>query len=202
MSQADMVASAKKAGFTSVALTTAIAVSLAEDPTSQINATNHNTDGSVDRGYWQINSLAWPQYDPNRLLTDGTYNAQAAYAISKGGKDWTPWVTYTAPANIGGKANTNSYRYYITKAGSLLGQNLDPGEAVPQGITGGIATAIAQSVNPLDLLKAFLSKITSGKFWLRIGEGAGAVAIIVFGLILLFRRQVGEGLKVAKVAAL
>ena len=41
-------------------------------------------------GLWQVNTLASPQYDEARLL-DPAYNAQAAYALSRGGTSWTPW---------------------------------------------------------------------------------------------------------------
>jgi hypothetical protein len=45
-------------------------------------------------GLWQVHVTAHPEYDPARLL-DAAYNARAAYAISHGGADWTPWSTYT-----------------------------------------------------------------------------------------------------------
>jgi hypothetical protein len=41
-------------------------------------------------GLWQVNVLAFPQYD-EQLLQDPEYNAQAAYALSKGGTDLRPW---------------------------------------------------------------------------------------------------------------
>ncbi len=67
----------------------AAAIALAEsggDP----NSTNVNTDRSVDRGAWQINSVhgSLSTHDPSR-------NVQAAIQISKNGTDWRPWVTYT-----------------------------------------------------------------------------------------------------------
>jgi hypothetical protein len=52
-------------------------------------ATDNNTNGSTDRGYWQINST-WgvlSTYTPLR-------NAEAAVQISTDGNDWSPWVTY------------------------------------------------------------------------------------------------------------
>lgn len=41
-------------------------------------------------GLWQINVLAFPQFDEG-LLLDPAYNAAAAYALSKGGTAWGPW---------------------------------------------------------------------------------------------------------------
>lgn len=201
-----MINAAKKAGFTSAALVTAIAVSLAEDPTSDPALVNKNTNGSVDRGLWQINSKAWPNYDGSRLLTDPVYNASAAYTISKAGNDWSPWVTYTAPVNVGGKANPHSYMYYMQKAELLsLGKYLDPGAADPQGSSaglvtglGGVAVNAADAIgNPLDMLKGLLGNIMSGAFWLRIGEGAAALGLIILGLVLLFRKSIESTVETA-----
>jgi hypothetical protein len=54
----------------------------------QKNATNYNTNGTVDRGLWQINSI-WPAstFDPMG-------NARAAVSISQDGTNWNPWVTF------------------------------------------------------------------------------------------------------------
>lgn len=81
------------AGFKGDALTTAVAVSFAEDGGHDPQATNTNSDGSVDRGLWQINNKAHPNYS-DEYVFDPQNNAEAAYAISSGGKDWTPWTTY------------------------------------------------------------------------------------------------------------
>jgi hypothetical protein len=59
-------------------------------------ATNWNTNGTVDRGYWQINSTH------GSLSTFGAYgNARAAVLISSDGADWTPWTTYQTGAYVG-----------------------------------------------------------------------------------------------------
>jgi hypothetical protein len=70
----------------------AAAIALAEsggDP----NATGHNTNGTTDRGAWQINSVhgALSTYDENA-------NAKAAIKISGNGTNWGPWTTYTTGA--------------------------------------------------------------------------------------------------------
>lgn len=41
-------------------------------------------------GIWQVNTLASPQFDEANLL-DPTYNARAAYVVSRGGTYWAPW---------------------------------------------------------------------------------------------------------------
>lgn len=88
---AQIGAVAEQAGFRADELAMAIAVAVAEsggDP----GATDHDANGTVDRGLWQINSVhrafdAACDYDPSCA-------ASAAYAISDGGRDWSPWVTY------------------------------------------------------------------------------------------------------------
>ena len=82
---------AEQAGFSGAGLAMAIAVALAESGGDPL-ATDHDTNGTVDRGLWQINSVhraysAACDYAPSCA-------ARAAYAISAHGRDWSPWVTY------------------------------------------------------------------------------------------------------------
>ena len=55
-----------------------------------------NTNGTTDRGYWQINSVH------GALSTyEAAGNARAAVAISANGANWSPWVTYQTGAYAG-----------------------------------------------------------------------------------------------------
>src|SRR5262249_40915223 len=47
-----------------------------------------NSNGTTDRGLWQINSIHGKQ-----STTNAAENARAAVAISKNGTDWRPWCT-------------------------------------------------------------------------------------------------------------
>lgn len=49
-----------------------------------------NTNCSIDRGLWQINSGYWPSYSSYAQST----NAHGMYVISSHGTNWRPWVTY------------------------------------------------------------------------------------------------------------
>jgi Lysozyme like domain len=102
MSISEVIAVAQKAGFTGTGLITAVAIAIAESGLNPI-AINYNNDShnSVDRGLWQINSYWHPEFTAPDIFNTDT-NARAAYAISKGGKDFTPWVTF----------KTNAYRKY------------------------------------------------------------------------------------------
>ncbi|AQZ62451.1 hypothetical protein BKM31_14160 [[Actinomadura] parvosata subsp. kistnae] len=81
---------------------TAVAVALAESGCNP-GASHTNTNGTVDRGLWQINSIH--PYS-SECLFDAQCNANAAYAISGGGSNWKPWVTY----------NTGAYQKYLDRA--------------------------------------------------------------------------------------
>ena len=59
-------------------------------------ASLYNTNGTTDRGYWQINSIH------GSLSTfDARGNARAAVLISRDGRDWSPWTTYQTGAYPG-----------------------------------------------------------------------------------------------------
>ena len=85
----------ESAGGSSGAAFTAAEVAMAESGGRQY-ATDNNSNGSTDRGYWQINSIH------GSLSTYGAYaNARAAVQISSNGTDWSPWVTYNTGAYQG-----------------------------------------------------------------------------------------------------
>jgi hypothetical protein len=67
----------------------AAAIAMAEsggNPT----ATDNDSNGTTDRGLWQINSTHGAQSTYNVMQ-----NARAAVAISDNGTNWQPWTTYT-----------------------------------------------------------------------------------------------------------
>jgi hypothetical protein len=72
----------------------AAAIALAESGGNP-KAVNINTNGSTDRGLWQINSVHGSQ-----STFDVLKNAQAAVAISRNGSDWSPWVTFVRGAYV------------------------------------------------------------------------------------------------------
>lgn len=85
----------ESAGGSPAAAFTAAEIAMAESSGQQYS-TDHNTDGSTDRGYWQINSThgALSTYDP-------AGNARAAVQLSGNGTDWSPWVTFNTGAYAG-----------------------------------------------------------------------------------------------------
>ena len=59
-------------------------------------ATDDDGNDSVDRGYWQVNSI-WG----GGSTYDAAGNARAAVQISDDGTNWSPWVTYQTGAYQG-----------------------------------------------------------------------------------------------------
>lgn len=54
-------------------------------------------DVATSFGLWQIHVPAHPEYESADLFDPAT-NARAAFAISKGGRDWSPWSTFASGA--------------------------------------------------------------------------------------------------------
>lgn len=128
------------AGFRGDTLVRAVAVALAESGGIPANQ-NTNTNGSVDRGLWQINSVH-SQYDYAKLY-DPQYNANAAWQISNQGQNWHPWTTF----------NTGAYLQFIPRAVKAVNSL---GDKAVQG-------AISFSEDVLNKLKSFYSApVTQG----------------------------------------
>lgn len=113
MSAIDVAKVYAQAGFTGDALVTMVAIARGESgfiAGAQGDTTITNGTWGPSIGLSQIRSLnsqrgtgGWR--DPERL-SDPLFNARAAYAISNGGTNFTPWTVYTA----------DLYQQYVTEA--------------------------------------------------------------------------------------
>lgn len=86
---AELKQAAYNAGFRGPNLVIAVAVSLAENAGRDPKAVNVNTNGSVDRGAFQINSIHGYTGNPYDLQT----NANQAYKVWQK-QGWTAWTVY------------------------------------------------------------------------------------------------------------
>jgi hypothetical protein len=75
----------------------AAAIAMAESGGNPNAVNGSNSNGSTDRGLWQINSIHGSQ-----STLDPLANARAAVGISKGGTDWRPWCTAWSNGRCGG----------------------------------------------------------------------------------------------------
>lgn len=76
-----------QAGGNPIAAPMAAAIAMAESG-GDANAVGHPSNGTEDRGLWQINSIHGSQ-----STLDPLANAKAAVAISQNGTTWKPWCT-------------------------------------------------------------------------------------------------------------
>lgn len=179
---------------------TAAAVALAEsggDP----NAENHNANGTVDRGLWQINSVHGSL--STKSVADNTIGAVRIYNEAHG--SFSPWTTY----------QTGAYRRYTAPKGapSLL-SILNPLDwsTVPQGAAeiaaklGQTGSFVASSRQQEQAGEAAGQAINRSLFgggvagW--VGKivvngvllAAGAV-LVIYGIMLAVRPREGGGLR-------
>lgn len=120
------------AGGSPALANTMAAIALAES-SGQVGATNKNSNGTTDRGLWQINS-SHSQFNSQQLLTDPLYNAQAAVAVFKS-QGLTAWSTYNSGAYRNFLAGAANAQY--TGAGPTYGGTRPGGEPAGGSGSGG-----------------------------------------------------------------
>lgn len=93
---ADAQSAASAAGFSAADARIAAAVALAESGGNERAVSKPNTNGTIDRGAWQINSVhsAILKTGDPLVLAD---NARMAYAVWKS-QGWNAWTTYKTGA--------------------------------------------------------------------------------------------------------
>lgn len=118
---------ALSAGFSPDAATTMTAIALAE---SGGHTTSHNVTGEDSRGLWQINAAAHPDLAQRYDLYDPVHNARAAFEVSGGGRDVSPWTV----THGGAAARYLQYREEAQAAAVAAGNH--PGLGVWTGTMG------------------------------------------------------------------
>ncbi len=82
----------------------ALAIQRAENPNGQCEVYHHNSDGTLDWGYFQINTVHLKQPGVNlRDLLDCKANIDFAYRLFREHQDFRSWSTY----------NSGAYRKYL-----------------------------------------------------------------------------------------
>lgn len=147
----------------------AAAIAMAESG-GDSTATDNDSDGSTDRGLWQINSThgSLSTYDVNG-------NAKAAISISSNGSNWNPWVTF----------QTGAYKKFLSGAAPSTvtdtgASTTSAGIGIPGlgGITSSIST-IASAFKDVDTV---LTDILNPAFWLRIASFLAGVLFVGAGV--------------------
>jgi Lysozyme like domain len=171
-----------QAGGNPQAASMAAAIATAESGGNSA-AYDNDSNGSVDRGLWQINSVHGSQ-----STFDVMGNARAAVAISNNGTNWSPWVTYqtgaylkymqgnvppdlNAPINgTGAAVGTGSSTQASLTSCNWMEQAIAPelcGGSIVGGVTQGfvlqiIDALIGSIINPFIQIAAGILGITGG----------------------------------------
>jgi len=160
----------------------AAAIALAESA-GRPGATNDNTNGSIDRGLWQINSVHGAQ-----STYDIMANARAAVAISANGASWHPWTTFT----------TGAYKQFLQNTPPATGPlpnisgTTDTGAAAA---TPGAATPNAGSAPPMTDMPGLIK-------YIQTNFGADAWLLNVPDVAATLEKAVSQGLTPDQVTAL
>lgn len=114
----------------------AAAIAMAESGGSS-QASNTNTNGTIDRGLWQINSSngAGSSFD---IMT----NARTAVAMSQNGANWRPWCTAYSDGACGTKGGC--YKCQGAPYQKFLNASVQPATNVPLNATAGVTPATTQ----------------------------------------------------------
>jgi len=166
----------------------AAAIAMAESGGKSDAFNGSNSNGTSDKGLWQINSIHGKQstFDPLE-------NAKAAVAISKGGTDWRPWCTAWSNGACGGTflgegSPVLKFLNGITNTGVL-----------PTGGDGNSIISIGADAGTAEILSKILSAVGLGipekimaqigkKFWQYatwISFVIGGIMFMAFGMVLI-----------------
>lgn len=217
------------AGFRGDALVRAVAVALAESG-GNTAAVGVNSDQwrSRDRGLWQINDHWHPTVTDAQAFSPSG-NAAAAYSISSGGKNWSPWSTWkngaavaqlgrarmavaAAPAAPPAVSPTGSTTA-VVPVGRGRDGDLSPGDFVlPFSPGGALGVPLPESLeklnDPVAAAKAGLAMaahaaawISDPHNWARVAMVSGGTVAVLLGVGMLARSG-AAGSTAASVAAM
>lgn len=135
-------------------------------------AVNQNTNGSTDKGVWQINTVHDDKL-PGQDRFDPDVNAELMMQISSGGQNWQPWSTF----------NSGAYQKFTAEVASDLGAT----DFKPNGnSTTALGDLIPGSSSVTSVVK-FFNALTDINVWIRIGKVILGAALAAFGLIMLLK---------------
>lgn len=210
LSDAQIYAAAKAAGFTSAQAVIATAIAKAESSGNPA-ATHHNTNGTTDYGLWQINSVHANLFAGGANWADPVTNARMAHSVFQS-QGWRAWSTYNSGAyltrmdssvtgtnapvptasNVGFWDTTKHAAGNVAGAlGSVIGGDplsaglpqKDKPNAMGQNPGGiGLPSIVPDWVKSLGSLLGAVSTI---EFWERAGWGLLGFFLVLFGFIFL-----------------
>lgn len=151
---------AKNAGVSGQNIAIATAIALAESGGNPQATSPVNSNGTVDKGLWQINSVHTALISGHDVY-DPAQNAAMMFSLSNGGTKWTAWSTYKNGAYL---------RYMAQASGASPDTTVGPASSNVQN---------ASLSADLSAIQNFARLISDPHTWLRLG-------MIVGGGIMLY----------------
>jgi hypothetical protein len=194
---------AHAAGFRGAAAVTAVAIALAESggrPRAHNRTPPDDSYGLMQINYYgNLRAGRTAAYGPPEGLFDPEKNMRAAFAISSGGKNFTPWTTYTSGAYLLHK-NRASVAVGSTdgnnSAGDVLGDlKPDLGDLNP-------LTGIPNPLKGIEAVGAFFATLLDPSTWRRVLLVLGGALVVGVGLALIFRDALADGAAAAATGGL
>lgn len=179
LSASQIAGYAQNAGVSGQNVSIATAIALAESGGVTDVQSKPNTNGTVDLGLWQINSVHQDLLN-NADWRDPAQNAKMMFSISSGGTNWKPWSTFTSGA----------YLAHLSAANS----------AVPDTSVNAVDTA--SSSNPLSAIQQFAQLISDPHTWVRLGLVIGGSIALLVAIHKSFDTHIPAVAKIAAVAAI
>lgn len=188
---------AQQAGFTGSALTqiTAIAVRESGGDAGAVGDIDNPTKGCRSYGLVQINVCPSPgnkgipyRENPQSLLDPQTA-MKAAYDLSKGGRDFGPWMTYRSgiAAPPIGQVEQELARSGGPKAPADAGGLAGLVSGIPNPIQG-----VTDTANALENLSNFAGQLADPKTWLRVAMALGGATAMLVGLLIMGNALAGR----------
>ena len=163
LSASQIAALAYQAGFRGQDIAIAVAVALAES-SGRTDAVNHNTNGSVDEGLMQINSVH-TELTGNRF--DPATNMRMAYAIKTRRGSWKDWSTF----------NSGRYAIFMPTA-TAAARGID--KTIPVTLPAGNVDSSVQSSS-----SSGFGKLSDPHTWLRVATVLAGGVLVLAALALL-----------------
>lgn len=181
-----------QAGGSALYAPVAAAIAMAESGGNSDAVNSSNSNGTVDRGLWQINSIHGGQ-----STLDPLANARAAVGISKGGTDWRPWCVAWSNGRCGGTfmgdgAPVKKFLPGGTQTGTVpTNGNQNPTIPIGDATPGGFLTSMlnllgsAMGANPLSGLNPLDLGNTVKRWVYHVVLVIGGLTMMAFGIVLL-----------------
>lgn len=166
------------AGFPSDQLATGAAIGMAESG-GQTEATNHNTNGTTDYGFMQINSgNDAPGTTGSTASFDPATCAQQAYALYKL-RGWQPWDG----------DQLNRAKYIGPAQAAISGANIHANPGAGTGDTFTTEDAgLGDIGSSLNFLEQVAKNLVNPKFWIRAAMVMGGLFLIALAINKLIRQ--------------